>query len=306
MKAIRIHDFGGPDKMRIEDVPTPKVEAGKALVRVRAAGVNPVDWMIREKIYNPEGADRVPLTLGQDFAGVVEAVGPGSKTAFKPGDEVFGEVWGAFAEYALVPVDDLVRKPRDIDFVTAASIPMPALTAWQSIIDTAKAAKGMRILIHGAGGGVGSFAAQFAKMKGAEVIATASPANFEFLRDIGVDQVIDYRDERFEQKVRDVDVVLDPLGGDVQARSWGVLKKGGMLINLVGEINDAAAKKAGVSGVEFGMEYDVEDLQEIAGLVERGVIKPHISKIMRLDEGPKAVGINQAGESHGRIVLQVS
>src|SRR4051794_37929135 len=193
MKAVRIHEFGGPDRVQFEDVPVPKVSRDKALVRIRAAGVNPVDWMVREHIYNPEGADRVPLTLGQDFAGVIEKIGAGSKTSWREGDEVFGEVFGSFAEFALVPLKDLVRKPPSIDFKIASALPMPALTAWQAMIDTAKAKPGMYILIHGASGGVGSFAAQFARWKGAEVAATASKPSFDYLRSIGVDPVIDYK-----------------------------------------------------------------------------------------------------------------
>jgi NADPH:quinone reductase-like Zn-dependent oxidoreductase len=305
MKAVRIHEFGGPDRVQIEEVATPKVTRGKALVRIRAAAVNPVDWMVREHIYNPKGADRVPLTLGQDFAGVIEKIGSGSKTSLREGDEVFGEVFGSFAEYALVPLKDLVKKPRSLDFKIAASLPMPALTAWQAIIDTAEAKPGMRFLIHGASGGVGSFAAQIARWKDAEVAATASEPSFDYLRSIGVDPIIDYRRERFEEKLRDIDVVLDPLGGDTQARSWSVLKRGGMLINLIGEIDEEAASRAGVRAVDFGMEYDVEDLEQIAALVESGAIRPHISKVLPLDQAKQAMDLNQQGKSHGKIVLEI-
>ena len=262
--------------------------------------------MVRERIYNPEGMDRVPLTLGQDFAGVIESIAPGTRTSLGEGDEVFGETWGSFAEYAAVPVKDLVRKPRSIDFVVAASIPMPALTAWQVVLDTAKASPRKTFLIHGASGGVGSFAAQFAKWKGATVIATASRPSFGFLRRIGVDQIIDYKKERFEKKVNDVDVVIDPIGGDTQTRSWSVLKEGGMLINLIGEIDRRAARRRRVRGVEFAMEYDTNDLRQIARLVERGVIKPHISKVMPLAQARRALDLNQNGRSHGKIVLRVA
>ncbi|HYZ87709.1 MAG TPA: NADP-dependent oxidoreductase [Myxococcales bacterium] len=305
MKAVRIHEFGGPDRVQIEEVATPKVTRGQALVRIRAAGVNPVDWMVREHIYNPKGADRVPLTLGQDFAGVIEKIGSGSKSSLREGDEVFGEVFGSFAEYALVPLKDLVKKPRSLDFKVAASLPMPALTAWQAIIDTAEAKPGMRFLIHGASGGVGSFAAQFARWKDAEVAATASEPSFDFLRSIGVDPIIDYKRERFEEKLRDVDVVLDPLGGETQARSWRVLKRGGMLINLIEDIDEEAARQAGVRTVDFGMEYDVEDLEQIAALVESGKIRPHISKVLPLDQAKQAMDLNQQGKSHGKIVLEI-
>lgn len=306
MKAVRIHEFGGPDQVQIEEVAAPTVTRGNALVRIRAAGVNPVDWMVREHIYNPKGADKVPLTLGQDFAGVIEKIGSGAKTSLREGDEVFGEVFGSFAEYALVPLKDLVKKPRSLDFKVAASLPMPALTAWQAIIDTAEAKPGMRFLIHGASGGVGSFAAQFARWKKAQVAATASEPSFDYLRSIGVDPIIDYKRERFEEKLRDIDVVLDPLGGETQARSWGVLKRGGMLINLIDEIDKEAAKRAGVRAVDFGMEYDVEDLEQIAALVESGAIRPNISKVLPLDQAKQAMDLNQQGKSHGKIVLEIA
>lgn len=306
MKAVRIHSFGGSDQVRVEEIPLPKLKPNEALVRIRAAGVNPVDWMIRERIYNPEGTDHVPLTLGQDFAGVIEKIGPDSQTSFREGDEVFGGAWGSFAEYAVVPLKDLVKKPKSLDFNIAASIPMPALTAWQMVIDTAKAAPGMRLLIHGASGGVGSLAAQFAKWKGAEVIATASRPSFEYLKSIGVDQIIDYQNERFEEKVKEVDVVIDPLGGETQARSWSVLKKGGLLINLIDEIDETAAKRAGVRTVAFGMEYSPKDLDQIAQLIDQGKIKPHISQVLPLDQARKALDLNQQGQSHGKIILKVA
>ena len=236
---------------------------------------------------------------------MIEKIGAGSKTSLQEGDAVFGEVFGSFAEYALVPLKDLVKKPASLDFKIAAALPMPALTAWQAIIDTAGAKPGMRFLIHGASGGVGSFAAQFARWKGAEVAATASEPSFDYLRSIGVDPVIDYKRDRFEEKLRDVDVVLDPLGGETQARSWRVLKRTGTLITLIGEIDEDAARRAGVRAIDFGMEYDVEDLEEIAGLVEGGIIKPHISKVLPLDQARQAMDLNQQGNSHGKIVLEV-
>lgn len=307
MKAIRIHDFGGSELIQLEEIPTPETRAGYALVRIRAAGVNPVDWMIREKIYNPEGMNQVPLTLGQDFAGVIEKMPPhDSETHLKVGDAVFGEAWGTFAEYALVPIKDLVPLPRGINFTLGASIPMPALTAWQMIHRTAHVRPGMKLLIHGASGGVGSFAVQFAKLKGAEVIATASRHSFEFLRSIGSDEIIDYEKEKFEDTCHSIDAVIDPKGGLLQARSWAILKKGGMLINLIGEIDQIAAKKHGVRGILFGMEYNVDDLREIAHLVEQGRVRPHISQVLTLADARKALDLNQKGESHGKIILKVA
>jgi NADPH:quinone reductase-like Zn-dependent oxidoreductase len=306
MKAVRIRAFGGPEQVKLEDIPIPEIKAGEALVKIKAAAVNPVDWMTREKIYNPEGMDQVPMTLGQDFSGVIEKIAPGSRSPLHEGDAVFGETFGSFAEYAAIPVKDLVPKPRSFDWITAASIPMPALTAWQMIIDTAKAAPGMKFLIHGASGGVGSFAAQFAKWKGAEVIATASRPSFDYLRSIGVDDIVDYKKERFEATCKDMDVVIDPMGGEVQGRSWGVLRPGGLLINLIGEVDEIAAKKYKVRAVAFDMKYDVKDLTEIADLVNRGLVKPHIAQVLSLDEARRALEMNQRGQSHGKIVLKVS
>jgi NADPH:quinone reductase-like Zn-dependent oxidoreductase len=306
MKAARIHAFGGSEKVKVEEVALPKIRKNTALVRIRAAAVNPVDWMVREKIYNPKGADKVPLTLGQDFAGVIEEIARGARSSLKKGDEVFGETWGSFAQFAVVPLKDLVRKPKSVSFVVAASIPMPALTAWQIVIDTAKASPQKVFLIHGASGGVGSFAAQFAKWKGAHVVATASRPSFRFLERIGVDVIIDYKKERFEKEVTGVDVVIDPIGGDTQKRSWGVLKKRGMLINLIGEMEWAAARKAGVRGIEFAMRYDKDDLRQIARLIDRGVVRPHISRVLPLGQVRRALDLNENGRSHGKIILKVA
>ncbi len=306
MRAARIHAFGPSAKVRVEDTSVPRPRKGAALVRVRAAAVNPVDWMVVRKIYNPKGADRVPLTLGQDFAGIIEETGPGSRSRFREGDRVFGETWGSFAEFAVVPLRHLVRMPRSLDFVVAASIPMPALTAWQMVVDTARASPKKVFLIHGVSGGVGSFAAQFALWKGARVIGTASRSSFAFLKRIGVDVVIDYHRQRFEKLVAGVDVVIDPIGGATQKRSWGVLKKGGMLINLIGEIDRAAARRAGVRAVEFAMRYDTRDLRQIARLVEKGVVRPHITKVLPLSRASRAMDLNEHGRSHGKVVLRVA
>jgi NADPH:quinone reductase-like Zn-dependent oxidoreductase len=183
---------------------------------------------------------------------------------------------------------------------------MPSLTAWQAVVDLAQTNADMRVLVHGAAGGVGSFAVQLARLKGAYVIGTASPPSFSWLRRIGVNEVIDYQHERFEDKVRDVDVVIDPLGGDVQARSWAVLKRGGLLINLVGQVDEQAAAHAGVRAVALRMRYDADELREIVGLVERGLIQPHVAKVLSLAEARTAMELNRQGQSHGQIVLKVA
>jgi NADPH:quinone reductase-like Zn-dependent oxidoreductase len=307
MRAVRIHEFGGPEKVEIEDVPRPSIGSKEALVHVRAASVNPVDWMIREHRFNPGGTDEVPLTLGQDFSGTIEEIADDSLTSLVPGQDVLGEAWGCFAEYVTVPVDDLAPKPSELDFDVAASIPMAALTAWGVVIDTAKAAPGMRFLIHGASGGVGSFAAQLARWRGATVIATASRPSFEFLESLGVEQVIDYENERFEDAIDGrVDVVVDPLGGNTQARSWGVLREGGLLINLVGELDRDAAREAGARGVIFEMSYDTEVLDRVAKLLAEGTLRPHVTHVLPLKKAGEALDLNQQGRSHGKVVLEVA
>jgi NADPH:quinone reductase-like Zn-dependent oxidoreductase len=310
MKAVRIQNFGGPEQVRIEEVLPPEVGPGQVLVEVRAAGVNPVDWMIRERIYNPEGADKVPLTLGQDFAGIVRKIGPWARPPsvgrLREGTAVLGEAWGTFAELVAVPASDLVEKPESIDFVTAAALPMPALTAWHVVVDTAHAGTGKHFLVHGASGGVGSLAAQFARLHGAEVTVTAGPESFGYLRSAGIDDIIDYRSQRFEDRGRAFDVVVDPLGGDLQRRSLEVLRPGGLLINLVGQADQAAAEERGLRAVDFGMQYDTVTLREIVRLVSRGEVKPHVSKVMSLADARRAMDMNQRGQSHGKIVLQVA
>jgi NADPH:quinone reductase-like Zn-dependent oxidoreductase len=303
MLAARIHQFGGPEQIKLEDTDRPVPLKGNALIRVRAAGINPVDWMIREKQFNPPGTEKLPQTLGQDFAGEIEEVN--GESEFKKGDRVLGEAWGAFAEYAVTPVKDLVRIPKQMSFETAAGIPMPALTAWQLIYRAARLSKGQKILIHGASGAVGMFAVQFAKLRGAFVIGTASRASFDHLQKIGIDEVVDYKHEHFEKLVRDVDVVIDSQGGDVQLRSFGVMRPGGLLINLIGEANEKAAQAAGVKAIDFAMEFDVDDLKEIVKLIENGKIRAEVAQVFSFDQTREAMTLNQEGKSHGKVVLRV-
>jgi NADPH:quinone reductase-like Zn-dependent oxidoreductase len=306
MRAVRIYAFGGPDKVQLMEIAEPRPGPGEALVRVHAAALNPLDWMIREHLYNPPGTERVPLTLGEDFSGVIVELGPGTPPTVAIGDEVLGEHFGSFAEFVAAPVRELVPKPAALDFVTAAALPMPSLTAWQAIVDAGRAATGMRVLVHGAGGGVGSFAVQLAKLRGAEVLATTSAANLEWLQQLGADRILDYHEQRFEEELHHVDVVLDPKGGELQARSLKVLRRGGVLINLVGQVNAVAAARAGVRVVSLRMRFDVEELRHIVGLVARGQVRPHVAHVLDLDEAPTAMELNRHNQSHGQIVLQVA
>src|SRR5947208_9871178 len=239
MKAIRIHNYGGPEVLHCEDAPRPKPQAGEGLIRVHAAGVNPIDWKGREGYMKDFWAHKFPLIRGWDLSGVVEEVGPSPAAAgrFKRGEEVYSLPEptrnGAYADYIVVRESELALKPNSLHHIRAAAVPLAALTAWQSLFDTAQLQPGQRVLIHAGSGGVGHFAVQLAKWKDGYVVATASTKNQDLLRKLGVDEPIDYTQQRFEDVARNVDIVLDKLGGETQERSWSVLKKGGNLVSLV-------------------------------------------------------------------------
>lgn len=306
MKAVHIHEMGGPEVLRYEDVPVPEPGAHEVLVRVHAAGVNPVDWKIREGQF---GKIALPAIMGSDFSGEVEALGP-EVTEFRVGEPVLGSVAdesGSYAEFALANVSTIIEKPAGIDHIQGAAIPVPAMTAWQALFDTAELREGQKVLIHGAAGGVGGFAAQFAKWKGAHVIGTASASNAELVRSYGVDEFIDYRSMRFEDKVRDADVVFDTVGGETQERSWKVLKKGGILVSIVQPPLEKAATARGVRGVFMAEDAKrTTELTQIAKLVASGRVKVSVETILPLREARKAQELSQSGHARGKIVLLVA
>jgi NADPH:quinone reductase-like Zn-dependent oxidoreductase len=308
MKAVRIHSFGGPDVMRVEEAPVPVPGAGEVLVRVHAAGVNPVDWKIRDGMLR-EISPALPRTLGQDVSGVVESVGEGVG-AFKPGDEVFAYLslrrGGGYAEYAIAETGELAKKPASIDHEHAAAVPLAALTAWQALVDQAHLDAGQTVLVHAGAGGVGHFAVQIAKAKGATVIATASAANHGFLKEIGADVTIDYRTQKFEEVAKDVDVVLDPIGGETQERSLGVLKKGGMLVSIVQPPSAEKLTEHEVRGGVMLVTPEGAQLARIAAMIDAGTITPHVSAVFDLAEAAKALEMSQAGHTRGKIVLRVN
>jgi NADPH:quinone reductase-like Zn-dependent oxidoreductase len=305
MKAIRIHSFGHADQMKLEDTPRPAVQSGHALIRIRAAGVNPVDWKIREGFLKDVMRTSFPLTLGQDFAGDVVEVGRDTRE-FTVGDKVFGFAMGSYAEYTTLGAKDLVHMPKTVDYTTAASIPTSGLTAYQLVVDVVKAAKEMRLLIHGAAGGVGSFAVQLARSKGARVYATASDQDSAYLKGLGAEQVINYKTERFEEKLRDMDAVIDLIGGETLARSYQVLKNGGVLASAVATPDENELRKLALRGVHFLMKRDPVELARLATLVEQGVLKPKVSQVMSLADAPRAHALSEKGEARGKIVLQVA
>ncbi len=308
MQAVRFHSYGHPEVLLLEEVPRPTAGSDEVLVRVHAAGVNPLDWKVRAGHLKDWLPHRLPLIPGWDVSGVVEALGP-DVTAFKTGDAVYGMLDfgrdGAYAEYVAAGIRTLALKPSSLDHVQAAAVPLAALTAWQSLFDSASLSAGQTVLIHGAAGGVGHFAVQFAKWKGAKVIGTASAGNASFLRELGADKVIDYRTTRFEAAVGDVDVVLDTIGGETQQRSWQVLKKGGILVATLGISSAEAPGEHGVRGAGVSVHPDPAQLARIAALIDAGDLKPVIAAVLPLTEAARAHELSQTGHGRGKIVLKV-
>src|SRR6476620_643612 len=311
MKAIRIHKYGGPEVLKYEDAPRPKPQASEVLIRVHAAGVNPVDWKVREGHTKDFWPHKFPLILGWDLSGEIAAVGPGPAAAgrFKKGDEVYSvpdvSRDGAYAEYVVVRESELALKPNSLHHVHAAAAPLAALTAWQALFDTGQLMSGQRILIHGGSGGVGHVAVQLAKWKGAHVLATASTRNQELLRELGVDEPIDYMKQKFENVARDVNLVLDLIGGETQERSWSVLKKGGVLLSLVQPPSVEKAKALGVRAAFVAGHSSGAQLAEIAKLIDSGELKLTIDRILPLSEVRRAHELSKTGHTRGKIVLRV-
>jgi NADPH:quinone reductase-like Zn-dependent oxidoreductase len=306
MKAVRMHAYGGPEVLKYEDAPRPKAGPGEVLIRVHAAGVNPVDWKIREGYLKQTLGHSLPLILGWDLSGVVEGAGPGV-TRLRVGDEVYSRPDisrdGAYAEYITVKESEVALKPRSIDHIHAAAIPLAGLTAWQSLFDAAQLNSGQTVLIHAAAGGVGSFAVQLAKWKGARVIGTASKRNHDFLRTLGADETIDYTVTRFEDVAHHVDVVLDTMAGETQTRSWKVLKKGGILVSILTPPSPEEAAAHGVRQAFVFVQPNASQLAEIAKLVDSGKLKAILETILPLSEARRAQEISAGGHTRGKIVL---
>ena len=308
MKAVRMHAYGGPEVLKFEDAPRPDPASGEVLVRVHAAAVNPVDWKIRAGYMKGFLNYNLPLIPGWDFSGVVEATGPGV-VDWRQGDQVYARPDlsrnGAYAEYIAVKASELGRKPKSLDHAQAAAIPLAALTAWQALIDACGLKAGQRVLIHAAAGGVGTFAVQLAKWKGAYVIGTASEKNHAFLKQLGADEVIDYNQVKFEDVVRDVDVVLDTMAGETRDRSWQVLKKGGILVTILGQPSQDDAAKHGVRGVGVFVQPNHQELDEFASLVDSGKLRPVVEAVLPLTDAARAHEMNQTLHTRGKIVLRV-
>ena len=309
IKAVRIHSFGEPDVLVYEDVARPEAVEGEVLVRVHAAGINPVDWKSRQGSGVSRRNPNLPIILGWDVSGVVEAVGVGV-TAFKSGDEVYGMVrfpqWGnAYAEYTTAPVTDIALKPANLSHNEAAALPLAALTAWQALFDTAHLEAGQTVLIQAAAGGVGHLAVQLAKWKGARVIGTASTRNADYLTAIGVDEVIDYTTTRFEDVVHDMDVVLETMGSEMAERSLKVVKVGGFLVSISGTPSAELAAQYGVNMAGILVHPDAQQLAEIATICKADLLMPTIDRIFPLAQAADAHRKGETNSTRGKLVLEV-
>jgi NADPH:quinone reductase-like Zn-dependent oxidoreductase len=308
MKAVCIYSYGGPGVLVYEDAPRPLPGEGEVLVKVHAAGVNPVDWKIREGHLKEMLHHTLPLVLGWDVSGVVEALGANT-SRLNVGDEVFSRPDisrdGTYAEFIVIRESEVALKPKSLDHIHAAALPLAGLTAWQTLFDAGGLSAGQRVLVHAAAGGVGSLAVQLAKWKGALVAGTASAHNHEFLRKLGVDQVVDYNTERFEDVVQPVDVVLDTMGGETQERSWKVLKRGGILVSTVSPPSAEAASAHGVRQAFVFIKPSVSQLAEIAKLTDAEKLKAIVETILPLSDATRAQELSERGHTRGKIVLRV-
>lgn len=314
MRAIRVHEHGGPDVLTVERVPRPEPEPDELLVRVRAAGVNPIDWMVREG-YTDEALDpSLPYVPGWDLSGTVVATGD-EVAAFDPGDAVFGmvrmpEPGATYAEYAAVPAADVTLKPSSLDHVEAAALPMVGLTAQRALFDVGDVTSGEQVLVHAAVGGVGHVAVQLATDAGAHVVGTASDQNADFLRSLGVDEVVDYRQRRFEAVVDDVDVVLDAVGGETLARSGDVLADGGRLVTLPeppsSDVAERVRAERDASVHWFSVEPDATALTTLRDSVDENRLRPSVSGVYLLSEAAAAHRESRDGHVRGKLVLEVT
>jgi NADPH:quinone reductase-like Zn-dependent oxidoreductase len=308
MKACRVHRFGPPEVIAVEETARPQPGAGEVLVRVRAAGVGPWDaWIRAGKSVIPQP---LPLTPGSDLSGIVEAVASGP-TGFARGDEVFGvtnkQFTGAYAEYAAAAGGMIARKPRRLSDVEAAAVPVIAVTAWQMLFDHAHVAAGQTVLVHGGGGNVGALAVQLARREGARVIATASAADVDHVRALGASEVVDFRSVRFEDVTGPVDAVIDTVGGAVQQRSFGVLKPGGVLVSAVSRPDQAEAARRGVRALFMLVDTTTATLTRLAGMFDAGELSARVGLVLPLADARQAHEMLEGTRARprGKIVLGV-
>jgi len=307
MNAIVIRSFGGPEVLEPAELPRPQPAEGQVLIHVRAAGVNPVDYKIRSGSYSKNDI-KLPLVLGRDVSGTIEAVGRGV-TDYKVGDEVYaflGSHSGGYAQFAIAKENEIALKPKTLDHVKAAAVPLAATTAWQGLFDHGGLHAGQRVLIHGAAGGVGHFAVQFAKVRGATVVATGAEQDQALLKELGADEVIDYEHQRFEHQVSDIDLVLDLIAGETQDRSWAVLRRGGAIVSTLQQPSEEQAKAYDARAKVFMAEPRHEQLVEIAKLIDDGKVRVLVNHTHPLNEVRRVHEELEHEHTTGKLVLTVA
>jgi NADPH:quinone reductase-like Zn-dependent oxidoreductase len=307
MKAVRIHQFGGPEMLRLESMDRPQPKAGEVLVKIGGAGINPVDIKIRQGGYPKIKQEQLPIILGRDICGVIEE-GSADKSELKIGTEVFALLdWslGGYAQYVAVSGSLCSRKPAKLDAVASASVPLAGLTAWQGLFDHGGLRQGQSVLIHAGSGGVGHFAVQFAKERGARIFATASAANLDYVSSLGADVVIDYKRQKFEQVAKDIDVVFDLIGGDTRQRSWQVLKRGGILVSTLGQPEAEQAAKFGVRAAGYVAQPNPSQLNEIRDLIDAGKVSPTLTKSFSLEAAAEAHKYLEKEHPRGKIAFSI-
>ena len=306
MQAIRVHDYGDANQLKLERIPRPEPQEGEVLIQVHAAGVNPIDWKLRQGLRKEMLQMQFPYIPGMEIAGIVQEVGSGV-TALQVGQEVYGQSRkGGYAEYIVASVESLALKPQSLSFDEAATVPVGATTAWQGLFEYGKLEAGQRVLIQGASGGVGVFAVQFAHWKGAHVIATTSGANVDFVRSIGAETVIDYSTTSLTSVVHDVDLVLNTVGGSTLEESVQALKRGGTLVTIAGQPTAESVKERDVQVKSAFARIGTEPLQTFARMIDEGQLKVVIEKVFPLSEANLAQELSRHGHGRGRIVLHIA
>ncbi len=304
MKAIQISKYGDASELKMREVDTPQPKDNEVLVKIFDAGVNPYDWKVRKGFMKDIMPSKFPLTMGYDFAGVVATVGK-NVSGYGAGDRVYGFTQGSYAEFGICTLDRIAKMPQALTFDVAAALPTPGLTAYQLIAKYVKPAGAETVLIHGAAGAVGSLAVQIAKSFGMRVFANADQSDEDYLKQLGVEKVINYKAQRFEEFFKDLDAVVDLVGGETLNRSYQCVKKGGLVITTVGPVNEGRAKEAGVQAQFFLNQQNSKDLEEIGKLAAEGKLKPRLADVWPLAQAAEAQRLNEEGKTHGKIVLKV-
>ena len=314
MKSIQIRGYGGYDVVEVKKTASvPNISSGKVLVNVKASGVNPVDWKIREGYMQQMIKLQFPSTLGIDFSGVIKQVGEGNSTSdFKQGDEVYGQAGiinggsGAFAEMALANIESIAHKPKRLSHPESAALPTVGVSAWQALVENIRLSKDQKILIHGGAGGIGSIAIQLAKHLGAYVATTVSTNNKQLVQELGADQIVDYKKENFEDILQNYDAVLDTVGGETNKRSFRVLRKGGgIIVSTLEQPNTELMSQYGIKAVFLFSEVNKQRLTKLAQWVDQNNIKVNIDKTFPLDEASNALDYQKGGHPRGKVVLTV-